>query len=64
MRSPTHNKRMQRNAKSVTIFAIAKTAPLFAPADARRYILKALTRYPILNHKVWHSIKFTNIVSD
>jgi len=31
---------MQRTAKSVTPFACAKAAPLFAAADGRRYAIK------------------------
>jgi len=38
-------KRIQRMAKSVTPFAVAKAAPLFATADTRRYIFVINKKY-------------------
>jgi len=39
---------MQRMAKSVTPFAVAKAAPLFATADTRRWALRIK---PVINTK-------------
>jgi len=36
---------MQRTAKSITPFACAKAAPLFAAADGRRYVPQERLKY-------------------